>query len=197
MTDISQKWLDGLYVLGPFTRNYSLQLHASEIARLLHLPQKTCARYLDNAAKINLLQFVRVGRNKYFSLDLSHSATFSLLVMMESYKELSFYRRYPIVASILQELSKEHSVILFGSYAKGLAKHDSDVDLVIIGKKSAKFNSLAAKYPLEVNIHYVTAALLEKRLKEGQALAKEIMKDHILFGEKEKIIKMFKDYSKQ
>ena len=58
----------------------------------------------------------------------------------------------------------------------------------ILSKKIIK------KYPFEVNIQYTTLNFFKKRLDSNWPLAVEIAKDHILFGDKEKIIKMLMGY---
>lgn len=191
MTNISQN--NPLYVLVPFTRNYSEKINGSKLARDLKLPQKTVFRKMESLVQEKILDFEREGRNKkYF---INSSKKFTVLSLVENLKELCFSQLSPEVGLLLEELSKESSIVLFGSYAKGLAKKESDVDLVIFSENETKFKSLFSIYPFEINAHFVSLSQMEKRLKEKQALALEIKKDHILFGEKEKIIKLFIKYS--
>lgn len=189
MTNISQNLSESAYVLVPFTRNYAGELHTSEISRILGLPQRTIARKLEQLQKLNLLNYRKDGRNKYYFLNPGGSS-FSLLEIIECYKELAFSIEYPQIHLLLEELSANSSLILFGSYAKGKAKSSSDIDLVVFARKNKKITEIIKKYPFEVNAHFVTLHLFKTRIKENWALAKEIIKDHILFGEKEKIIKV-------
>ena len=197
MADISQKWLEGASYLIPFTQDYGRKLHTSKIAQMLRLPQKTVARKLKYLEQAKLLQYSREGKNKYYFLDLWENSTFSLLKMLENYKEIMFFQHYPSQSLFLKELSLISPVILFGSYAKGLAKSSSDLDVVIFSSHNKKIASLIEKYPFQINPHFVSLALFERRLKASQSLAKEIAQDHIIFGEKEGIIKLFIDYSKK
>ena len=191
MANISHKWLGECSLLVPFTREYNRELHASKIAQILSLPQKTVARKLGRLETVHLLQYRREGKNKYYSLNLKNSFILSLLQIVEAYKEIQFKLRHPELGVLLGELSWQASVILFGSYAKGLATKDSDIDLVIFSQKNKKILDILGRFPFPVNVHYVTTSLLGKKLKEQQHLAKEIAHDHILFGEKEKVIKVF------
>ena len=193
MLNISQKWLSELTVLLPFTRNYARRLHASAIARLAGLPQKTVARKLLLWEKLLLLRYEREGKNKYYFLDLSSSLTSSLLQMVECYKEIWFWQQHPPLAPLFQELSR-WGVILFGSYAKGIAKKESDLDLVVLQSDRRMLDPILAKYPYTIQVQCVTIQELERKLRQGHPLAKEIVQDHILFGEKEKIIKAFIRY---
>ncbi len=194
MTKISQRWPECVNLLVPFSRNYAGEMHASEMARQLQLPQKTVARKLDTLREKHLLNYKRVGKNKLFYLDLKRGASLSLLQIIESYKEIGFSLCYPQLYIFLEELSFVCPVILFGSYAKGRAKEDSDVDVVLLARKSKGIDSVLKKYPFKVQAHYVSFALFKKQLYSGHSLAKEIAKDHVFFGEKEKVIKLLIDY---
>ena len=194
MTNISQNVANSLDVLVPFTRDYAKEMHASEIARILNVPQRTVARKLEALQKNNLVNYKRVGKNKTFFFDLTLLSSFSLFEMVECYKEILFLLKHLQVGLLLNELALDHSLILFGSYAKQRAKEGSDVDLVIFGRKNARLQEIISRYPFEVNTHYVSLSLFEKRLKTGWPLAKEIATDHVLLGEKEKVIKSLINY---
>ncbi|MEK6905820.1 MAG: nucleotidyltransferase domain-containing protein [Nanoarchaeota archaeon] len=197
MTNISQNIVHSLKVLVPFTRNYAKEMHASEISRVLSFPQRTAARKLEVLQKAHLLNYKKVGKNKSFFFDLNLVSSFSLLEMVECYKEIVFLLKYPQIGLLLNELATDQSILLFGSYAKEKAKENSDVDLVIFARKTSKIKEIITRYPFEVNVHYITISWFEKRLKAGWPLAKEIAMDHILFGEKEKVIKSLINYYKK
>ncbi len=197
MTNISQKMLDGVNTLIPFTSGYAQKLHASGLAKQLDLPQKTVARKLDYLKEKKLLEFVRVGKNKYFFLDWDKVSSFSLIQMVENYKELKFLAEHPKLSVLINELAWKNSLILFGSYAKNRAKEDSDVDLLILRKKNKEAESIIKRYPFETNPHFFTFAHFKKILEKNEPLAKEIVRHHVLFGEKEKIIKALISYSRK
>lgn len=187
MTDISHLRLD---ILAPFTREYSKKMYASEIARIAEKPQKTVSRQLNKYCEMNLIRYNREGKNKYYYLDLENPATKILLNAIETYKSIKFLVQNKRSASLIRELCKNSIVLLFGSYAKGTAKMDSDIDLVIIGKKQ-QIERILERYPLKISPKYTTIEKLRKLIKERNALAIEIKKDHILFNEIEKFIEMF------
>ena len=130
MTNISQD--SPLYVLVPFMRNYSEKITVSKIARELNLPQKTVFRRMEELAETGVIGFEREGRNKkYF---LKESRKFLVAGLVEGLKELNFLISHPEVSLLLEEISPLTGVIVFGSYAKGLEKKESDVDLVILSE---------------------------------------------------------------
>lgn len=197
MANISQKWLDSAYVLVPFTSDYHLRLHATEIARLLHLPQRTVARNLECLSKQHLIISKMEGRNRSFFIDLENPLAESIFTLIETYKEITFSLMFSSLAEIIHELSQHNPVFLFGSYAAWRAKEDSDVDIVIIGKKSKKIQEIIQKSPFTIHPHIVSYDLFIKRLHSGWPLALEIARNHILFGEKEKVIKALITYWKK
>mgnify|MGYP002639683475 FL=1 len=190
MPNISQKWLNSLDVLTPFTRDYSSGIYASEISRKIKVPQKTVHRKIELLVKNHFLNYTREGKNKNYYLDLDKKFSFTILSMVENYKELDFISKHPDLSIMFNEIPG--TFILFGSHAKGIAKKTSDIDLIIIGKENEKVNKLINKYPFEVNILYFTLTEFKELLRKEEHLAKEVIKDHIIFGEKEKIINLFK-----
>jgi len=158
MTNNSQKILKELDVLLIYTKGYDQHLYASEIARKLKIPQKTVARKLENIQKKYLLSYERVGKNKHYFLNLDRESSFVLLQILENYKELLFLMKNSKLSLFINEICSENSIILFGSYAKGLEKKDSDVDMVIIGKENKKIKSIMQMYPFEFHSYFFTLA---------------------------------------
>ena len=197
MTNIGKKLPGGLDILTIFTRNYSKKLHASEISRELKLPRKTVALKLEKFQRLNLLNYERVGKNKYFFFDLNNPVSASLLYLIESYKEVNFILNYPHLSNLFSELSLKYSLVLFGSYSKGKAKEDSDIDLVLFGKENKTIKEILGKYSYKVHVQYNSLELFRRRLNESWPLAKEIAKDHIFFGKKEEIISLLINYYKK
>ncbi|MBT4538750.1 hypothetical protein HOC32_00530 [Candidatus Woesearchaeota archaeon] len=197
MTDISQKTTSNLGVLMSYTRCYNNNLHASEIARLEKIPQKTVARKLDHLQKEGLINFKRVGRNKKYFLDLKKEASVNILRVLESYKAILFLVKHPKLALLIDEISRVAPIILFGSYAKGNATKSSDVDLVIVSKEDKKVKAILERYPFKFHSYFLSLVEIKKMLKNNEHLAIELVKDHILFGDQEKIIKTFIGYCKK
>ena len=110
--------------------------------------------------------------------------------MIELYKGIKFLREYAKIGLLINDLCKIMPIVLFGSYAKGYATKESDIDLMVIGKKSRKIKEIIERYPFKVNAHYSTYDNFESLLLEGNALAKEISKNHIIFGDCERLVKI-------
>jgi uncharacterized protein len=93
-----------------------------------------------------------------------------------------------IVERIAEALEPE-KIILFGSRARGDARIDSDVDLLVITKdgdphelSKAAFKAVKGR-TIVLDIMAVPRAYFEQRLSEGSVFFKAVMKDsRVLYG---------------
>ncbi len=78
--------------------------------------------------------------------------------------------------------------LIFGSYAKGLEKKDSDLDIFITGNYDKnEIRKISELYGIEINIKAYPRQIFEKEIKKDM-LIKEIVKDHIIFQDAEGFI---------
>ena len=126
MANVSQKWLNGkeLNVLSFFSRGNNIKIHGNELAKRIEMPQRTIMRNLDSLSKLGVLKFVRIGKNKTYSLNLDSPITLIALITAESWKTVNFLIKNPKIAILLNEL--KCGAIIFGSYARGDNKENSD-----------------------------------------------------------------------
>jgi len=178
MANISQNWLD---VLIPFSHEYDKKITGSEIAKIMNIPQRTAARHLNELVKANLLRFEVRGKNKFYYFDLRSERSKIILGLVESYKSFLFSLNTDLWI-YLRELSGFGTLVLFGSHTKDYASKLSDIDLVIFAKKTKKINELMEKLP-KVQAHFVSIEKFEKILKSGKVLAREIIRNHVVFGD--------------
>jgi predicted nucleotidyltransferase len=94
--------------------------------------------------------------------------------MVEKYKLLKTLEKYPYLRSIIEKIQKDKKIklaILFGSYAKGLAKQDSDIDIYIdtTNKTKKELEALDTKLSIKIG-----------KFNSSSLLAKEIIKNHII-----------------
>ena len=190
LSDITQKWVD---LLLPFSGNYSLRISASDLAKKTKIPQQTASRHLNKLVEFNLINYTKEGKNKLFYFDLERQATKTMLNLIENKKSLRFQSKVKEIAVIIEELLKNcESLIVFGSYASGNFKKESDLDIVILGKnKRGELDKIKQKQIIQINEHYVSYNEFDKILHSRNPLALEIMKNHILFGDVSKIVDIF------
>jgi len=179
MANIGQIWPD---ILVPFVDDYNIKLTASEVSRKTDIPRRTASRILAKLVKKNLIRYIVEGKNKKYYLDLKDQRIKLLIGFMEHYKSLKFSLEEKKIFLILEDIMKLRDIILFGSYAKGNAAAESDIDILVIGNESKKIREIARKQIKQINLHFSTLKEFENLLKKKNTLAIEIMKNHIVFG---------------
>jgi uncharacterized protein len=192
LAELGQNWPNILFL---FTHNYRLKFTASQIANKTKIPLRTVSRTLNNLVKFNLIRYLREGTNKKYYFDLTSERTRLLLQVVENYKSLDFSFKHPSIYSILEELNRE--IVLFGSYAKGTATNKSDVDIIVFGTKSKEVLKLLQNNTKEVNVHFFTWNQFGKMLNNKEALALEILKNHLVFGENQFLNLCWRHYSER
>ncbi len=180
MTNIGQMWLDTLI---PFVNDYSVKLTASDTSRKTNIPRRTVSRILDKLVKLNLIRYVIEGKNKKYYLDLKDQRVKLLINVIENHKSLKFSLEEKKIFIMIEDIIKLREVVLFGSYVKGNATKESDIDVLIIGNESEKIREIARKQIKQINLHFSTLKDFEKLLKNKNTLAVEIVKNHMAFND--------------
>lgn len=179
MANIGQIWPD---ILVPFIDDYNIKLTASDVSRKTNIPRRTASRILTKLVKENLIRYVIEGKNKKYYLDLKDQRIKLLIGFIEDYKALKFSLEEKKIFLILEDIMNLRDVVLFGSYVKGNATAESDIDILVIGNESKKIREIARKQIKQLNLHFSTLKEFENLLKKKNTLAIEIMKNHIIFG---------------
>lgn len=141
-------------------------LTQSECAKILSVPLRTYVRYENDDNKSNTIKYRYMVEklNEYGIIDEEHG-----ILTLEQIRE------------ICTRLFKGYEVdfcYLFGSYAKGKAKENSDVDLLISAKVSGiKFYGLVEQLREELKKKVDLLDILQ--LSNNQTLLHEILKDGI------------------
>ena len=148
--------------------------HIRKIAAKLNTNAMAITRIMNSLLKENAVDFIVEGRNKTFFLKNTIEAR-NLLYQAENYALLRTLESYPNLRRIIEKLQKDKRIklaILFGSYAKGLAKRDSDIDIFI------ETNNLTLKK--ELNLIDSKLSIKMGKLNKDNLLVKEIEKNHII-----------------
>jgi len=167
-----------LVIINLFRGNYKSRFYLREISKLTKIPLKTTQNILVNLEKENILKSKIEGKNKYFYLNLENIKTKSILLQAEIYQTDLFMEKYPKIKIFLKELNTKALLIIFGSFAKFKATKDSDLDLLIIGKKTMPEHLLSFK------VHKITLSEKDflKAIKTQEDLIKEIEENHIILN---------------
>ena len=144
------------------------------IAKKLNESHSTILRKLDNLKKENVIDSRKEGKNKIFFVK-KNLVSRTYILQAELHKLTKLLRRNPELSIIFEEVLKksdEKLVVLFGSYAKGLAKKDSDID-IYIETKSRNVKKTIEEIHSKINVKIGT-------FDTKSPLIKEIIKDHVI-----------------
>ena len=172
-----------LMVLSLFTRGYDSEYYIREVCRHLPMSHGTAQSVLHSLEKRNVLASVTKGKTRLFRLTNSTEAS-QYCKFCELYKRLIFISEQIYAGEILERMHQyiDGMYAVFGSYAKGSAQEDSDLDLLIVGTYDReKTDKTAALFGMEINIQNYEKCAFESNIKTDPLL-REIMKDHVIFG---------------
>jgi predicted nucleotidyltransferase len=174
-----------LRILALFTDGYNRSLHVREIARLLKLSPRTASLALDHLSKKGVLDYEHKGKNKLFSLKINEISE-HYLCLAESYKKTIFLDKHFKLNRLSSALKVNGVAVIFGSYAKGIEKKDSDLDIFIAGEYNKKeMEEYQKTTMLDISIkHYPKDAF-----NNPDFLIKEVIKHHIIIEGQESFVK--------
>lgn len=148
--------------------------HLRALAKLLNASHSTVSRILARLLSENVLDFKTEGKNKVFYIKKNLQAK-NYVFNAERYKLIRLIKQYPELGIIIETILKncnERMIILFGSFAKGTAKKDSDIDIYIETtdrKTKDKINALHSKISIKIGSFDIRDQLI-----------KEIIKNHVI-----------------
>ena len=155
--------------------------HIRAMARELKTNHMLILRKTKELEKENVVDFKEEGKNKTYFLKKTVEAREHILTA-EHYKLTRTLFSYPGLRLIVEKIQNDRSIRLamfFGSYAKGFAKKDSDIDVYIETKNTE------IKKSLEMTDTKLSIKIGEYRRENN--LIKEMEKEHV-------IIKGVEDY---
>ncbi|VVB60388.1 Nucleotidyltransferase domain protein [uncultured archaeon] len=150
------------------------QLHARALAKKLGTNHMTIARKLKELVTENVLDFRTEGKNKVYFTKKSIEAR-SFAIMSEMHKLNKTLEKYPELRGVVEAVQKNPRIelaVLFGSYAKGRVREDSDID-VFIETKNRKMKQ-------EIELLNTRLSVKIGGYDRENLLIKEIEKNHVI-----------------
>lgn len=162
------------------------EMHGREISKVLETSLTRIQSILIDLRNLNVLDYRTEGKNHiYFIKKNLMSKTF--ILNSENYKLAKILDKYPELEPIFQDViqkSKCDIIILFGSYAKGNPKKDSDIDIYL------ETTNMEIKKNVE-KIYDLLSIKIGKFNPEN-LLVKEIIKNHAIIKGAEKYYEKIK-----
>jgi len=150
------------------------EIHARALAKRLDINHMTVIRNLKELVSENVLEFRKEGRNKIYFLKKNMEAR-NYELISELYKLNKTLKKYPELRKTIKNIQQNKEIglaVLFGSYARGTATRNSDID-VFIETKDRKL-----KQELELLNSRLSVKLGE--YDRSNPLIKEIEKNHVI-----------------
>jgi len=181
-------------IMNQFLGDYNKEIYGRELIGKVSLSQKGIALALSSLEKEGILTSRKSGNMKFFSLNHQFARIKDSIVMAEITQKTNFLNKHQTIANLFK--SDERIVGVFGSYAKGTQKKDSDIDIFIIGEKIIDdYNTKAKVYDLNISIKYFSPKEFKDLLKKKNPLIREIIENHIILFNVERFIEyLWRDY---
>lgn len=150
------------------------EMHGREIAKELKTSLTRVQAILTELREMNVLDYKTEGKNHVYFIKKNLMSR-SFVLNAENYKLTKILRKNhelePTFQNIIKK-SKCNLIILFGSYAKGTGKKDSDID-IYLGTTNQKIKEEVQK------IYYLLSIKIGK-FNPDDLLIKEIIKNHVI-----------------
>jgi predicted nucleotidyltransferase len=148
--------------------------HVRGLAKELKTNHMIVQRKIKNLEEENVVDYKEEGKNKSYFLKKNIEAK-TYVFKTEGYKLLKLLEKNPGLRRIIEVVQKDSRIkmaVLFGSYAKNIAKPESDIDIYI--------NTQDEK--IKRDIHTLNSRLNVKigKYDKSNLLIKEIEKNHVI-----------------
>lgn len=112
-----------------------------EISKKLEIGYRPAYMHIASMEKEGIIKVEKIGNAKQSTLNLENVKTRHLLGEIDILRKEELFKENPRLRAVIESLisrltekfiSRIHSVVLFGSYAKGTATKQSDIDLLFV-----------------------------------------------------------------
>ena len=184
-------------MLALYRADYSASMHIRAMAKLIGTSHVTLLPYLKHLEKLKILNSEKAGRNKQYTLNSDNILTKHYLITTEELATISYLDKNFLIKKLAEHLSNidiSNPLILFGSYAKGYATEESDIDLFSIGKLTENQHTHTKKFEAtfgkKINIKTVSTENFNAGLRTGDILIKEVVANHIVISNPDPFVTM-------
>lgn len=162
------------YKLEIFESLLTKDKHIRGLAKDLGTNQTTISRKIQELYDDNIVDFRQEGKNKVYFLKKNLEAK-QYASIVETHKTLEAIKKYPRLRRIIDNIKENKNIslaVIFGSYAKGTATKESDIDLYI--------ETTDRKIKEETELIDTKLSVKIGEYDKKNILIKEIEKNHII-----------------
>ena len=178
-----------LHVLSLFTNGFNREYYIREVEKLLKISPRTAQLILEDLENKGVIESKTKGKIKTYKIKLSEF-TKKYLVFVEQYKAIAFLENNLMVKEIVEKITPNIKGIgiIFGSYAKGIEKKGSDLDIFVAGNyNKEEIKIVSRNLGIDISVKCYPIKTFEKNI-NNDILLKEILKNHIVFVNVEQFI---------
>ncbi len=182
-----------LKIIDLLAKDMEKRFTINEIARVLKGHYSFVHKVVDMLAKEGVIVKNKAGKAYLCSLNMENEKTIAMIILSEIERKEEFYTENKglklILIDFLKSLEPRRkniiAVVLFGSYAKGSATKESDIDILLICKVKFDIEKITkeiyAKYGKE--LVPIIMSLNSFKKQTDKPIIKEIIKTHyVLHG---------------
>lgn len=178
-----------LKILTLFTHGYFNEYYIREVYSKVNIGLQTAQRILDDLEKKGILSSHVKGKIRNFKLKNNQIAR-EFIILTEQYKKILFLQNNSLIAQIVEKITTfiDGIGILFGSYVKGNADEESDLDICIVGEcNRSELQKNSKIYNISINIFNYSYKHFEKDIFNDHLL-KEVIQNHIIITQPDQFI---------
>ncbi|ODS42411.1 MAG: hypothetical protein MSIBF_03550 [Candidatus Altiarchaeales archaeon IMC4] len=178
-----------LQVLSLFTKGFDRGHYIREVQKLLKISPRTAQLILDTLEKKAVIESKTMGKIKMYKLK-KNMITREYLIITEEYKKISFLEKNPIISNVIEKITPciRGVGVVFGSYAKGTQKENSDIDIFIAGEYDKdEIDEISELYGVNISVKRYPLETFKRGI-GSDVLLKEIAGDHIVISQVEDFI---------
>ncbi|MFH1590099.1 MAG: nucleotidyltransferase domain-containing protein [archaeon] len=178
-----------LQVLSLFTNYVSGEYYIREVERLLKISPRTAQLILEDLEDKGVIESKTRGKIKTYKIRLSE-LTKRYIVFAEQYKTITFLEDNLMIKEIIEKITPNIRGIgiIFGSYAKGMEKKESDLDVFVAGTyNQEEIKRVSKNLGIDVSVKCYPIRIFEKNINKD-VLLREILKNHLVFVNAEQFV---------
>ncbi|MBI2103046.1 nucleotidyltransferase domain-containing protein [Candidatus Woesearchaeota archaeon] len=186
---------NGLQIISLFTNGFDREYYIREVEKLLKISPRTAQLILEDLEKKGIIESKVKGKIKSYKLNINEVSN-RYLTLVEQYKSIAFMEKHLLVKEVITKISQVINGIgiIFGSYAKGIAHEESDLDILVVGDyDKEEIKRVSRNLGIEISVKCYPLKIFEKNLNRDIFL-KEVLKNHIVFKNTELFIQTVRAY---
>lgn len=165
-------------ILSPFTENLRGRFYLRELSVKTGIATMTAQRILKSMEKEGILKSREEGKNKYFELNVDNPKTKMEILNTESFKAQELMEACKPMKSFVKDTPPEPMIVIFGSFADGTARKESDLDIMLVCDK--EMDMPYHLIPYKIHETKLTWRQFHKALDSSEPLIKEVLKKHVI-----------------